>query len=191
MPDPRTYQLLEFAGAAFLPSMSDLAREDQRREILALEQLDATSDVEINPEAYAHEPHSSGCKHPYVCEWSPQRYCTHLAAERIRWDDHASFGRDHVNAQAVLADPAAHRHFATRARPGVLNGEPEAIAQGQSDPCSCPLTGSKRTSHTLPRSSNAGSIDIKAIPHCAVPQRSFCLHLRPCPRVCRETGVVR
>ena len=91
--------------------MSDLAREDQRREILALEQLDATSDVEINPEAYAHEPHSSGCKHPYVCEWSPQRYCTHLAAERIRWDDHASFGRDHVNAQAVLADPAAHRHY--------------------------------------------------------------------------------
>jgi len=83
VPDPRTYQLLEFAGVAFFPSMSDLAREGQRREILALEQLD--TDV----------------------------------------------------------------------------GE------------------------------QAGSIDIKAIPHCAVPQRSFCLHLRPRPRVCREMGVVR
>ena len=83
MPDPRTHRLLGLARATALTSMSDLAREDQRRVIRALEQLD--TDV----------------------------------------------------------------------------GE------------------------------QAGSIDIKAIPHCAVPQRSFCLHLRPRPRVCREMGVVR
>ena len=40
MPDTRTYQLLEFARATSLPSMSDLACEDQRRVIRALDQLD-------------------------------------------------------------------------------------------------------------------------------------------------------
>ncbi|HWE63062.1 MAG TPA: hypothetical protein VHB98_15220 [Chloroflexota bacterium] len=41
MPDARAYQTLEFIRATFLTSLSDLAREDQRRVIRALEQLDA------------------------------------------------------------------------------------------------------------------------------------------------------
>lgn len=40
MPDARAYQTLEFMQATFLPSLSDLARDDQRRVIRALEQLD-------------------------------------------------------------------------------------------------------------------------------------------------------
>lgn len=41
MPDPRTYQTLEFMRATFLTSLSDLARDDRRRVIRALEQLDS------------------------------------------------------------------------------------------------------------------------------------------------------
>lgn len=40
MPDAQAYQTLEFMRATFLTSLSDLAREDQRRIIRALEQLD-------------------------------------------------------------------------------------------------------------------------------------------------------
>lgn len=40
MPDPRAYRTLEFMRATFLHSLSDLARDDQRRVIRALEQLD-------------------------------------------------------------------------------------------------------------------------------------------------------
>jgi len=40
VPDPRAFQTLELMRATFLTSLSDLAREDQRRVIRALEQLD-------------------------------------------------------------------------------------------------------------------------------------------------------
>ncbi len=40
MPDPRAYQTLEFMQTTFLVSLSDLARDDQRRVIRALAQLD-------------------------------------------------------------------------------------------------------------------------------------------------------
>lgn len=41
MPDVRAYQALEFLRTSFLTSLSDLARDDQRRVIRALEQLDS------------------------------------------------------------------------------------------------------------------------------------------------------
>jgi hypothetical protein len=41
VPDPRAYRTLEFMRTTFLNSLSDLARDDQRRVIRALEQLDA------------------------------------------------------------------------------------------------------------------------------------------------------
>lgn len=41
MTDPRAYQTLEFVRSTFLVSFSDLAREDQRRVIRVLEQLDS------------------------------------------------------------------------------------------------------------------------------------------------------
>jgi hypothetical protein len=41
VPDPRAYRTIEFMRATFLHSLSDLARDDQRRVIRALEQLDA------------------------------------------------------------------------------------------------------------------------------------------------------
>lgn len=40
MPDVRAYQALEFARATFLFSLSELAPDDQRRVIRALDQLD-------------------------------------------------------------------------------------------------------------------------------------------------------
>ena len=40
VPDPRAYRTLEFMRATFLTSLSDLAPDDQRRIIRALEQLD-------------------------------------------------------------------------------------------------------------------------------------------------------
>ena len=44
MPDPRSYQALEFTPA-FLDSLTDLARDDQRRVIRALIQLDQNERV--------------------------------------------------------------------------------------------------------------------------------------------------
>jgi len=41
VPDVRAYQALEFLRTSFLTSLSDLARDDQRRVIRALEQLDS------------------------------------------------------------------------------------------------------------------------------------------------------
>lgn len=41
MPDVRAYQALEFLRTSFLTSLSDLARDDQRRVSRALEQLDS------------------------------------------------------------------------------------------------------------------------------------------------------
>jgi hypothetical protein len=41
VPDVRAYQALEFMRTSFLTSLSDLARDDQRRVIRALEQLDS------------------------------------------------------------------------------------------------------------------------------------------------------
>ncbi len=40
MPDSRAYSTLEFMRTIFLTSLSDMARDDQRRVIRALEQLD-------------------------------------------------------------------------------------------------------------------------------------------------------
>jgi mRNA-degrading endonuclease YafQ of YafQ-DinJ toxin-antitoxin module len=40
VPDARAYQTLEFLRTTFLISLSDLSRDDQRRVIRALEQLD-------------------------------------------------------------------------------------------------------------------------------------------------------
>jgi hypothetical protein len=45
VPDPRAYRTLEFMRTTFLNSLSDLARDDQRRVIRALEQLDADEPV--------------------------------------------------------------------------------------------------------------------------------------------------
>ena len=41
VPDPRAYRKPEFMRTTFLHSLSDLARDDQRRVIRALQQLDA------------------------------------------------------------------------------------------------------------------------------------------------------
>jgi len=41
VPDVRAYQALEFLRTSFLTSLSDLARDDQRRVSRALEQLDS------------------------------------------------------------------------------------------------------------------------------------------------------
>lgn len=52
MPDYRAYQTLEFLRATFLTSLSELSREDQRRIIRALEQLDSddrTTSLRVHP----------------------------------------------------------------------------------------------------------------------------------------------
>jgi hypothetical protein len=45
VPDPRAYRTLEFMRTTFLNSLSDLARDDQRRMIRALELLDVDEPV--------------------------------------------------------------------------------------------------------------------------------------------------
>src|SRR4051812_15950931 len=56
VPDARAYRSLEFMRATFLSSLSDLARDDQRRIIRALEQLD---DDERTPSLRVHRLHGS------------------------------------------------------------------------------------------------------------------------------------
>lgn len=51
MPDPRGYGTLEFMRATFLNSLSDLARDDQRRVVRSLDQLD---DDERTPSLRVH-----------------------------------------------------------------------------------------------------------------------------------------
>lgn len=51
VPDPRGYGTLEFMRATFLNSLSDLARDDQRRVVRSLEQLD---DDERTPSLRVH-----------------------------------------------------------------------------------------------------------------------------------------
>jgi hypothetical protein len=56
VPDAHAYQALEFVRTAFLMSLSDLARDDQRRVIRALEQLD---NDEGTPSLRVHRLHGS------------------------------------------------------------------------------------------------------------------------------------